>query len=117
MDAKNFAIGILSTTAVILLVGLFVIHSRPEPVYASGMNAQGGDYLLTTGQLQDSEELLYVVDAQKKAMIVYRFNINTKRIEHTFATNLTTALQGGESDASDATGQAPARRGGTPRRR
>jgi hypothetical protein len=101
MDAKNFTIGILSTTAVILLVGLFVIHSRPEPSYASGMNAQGGDYLLTTGQLQDSEELLYVVDAQNRRMVVYRFDINRKQIQHTFAKNLT-ALEPGDDSAKAA---------------
>jgi hypothetical protein len=110
MDAKNFTIGILSTTAVILLVGLFVIHSRPEPSYASGMNAQGGDYLLTTGQLQDSEELLYVVDAQSRRMVVYRFDINRKQIQHTFAKNLS-ALQGSDDDSAQAPAQPPSRRG------
>ena len=109
MDAKNFTIGILSTTAVILLVGLFVIHSRPEPTYASGMNAQGGDYLLTTGQLQDSEELLYVVDAQSRRMIVYRFDINRKQIQYTFTKQLT-ALEGSDDDSAQAAPEPRSRR-------
>ena len=109
MDPKNFTIGILSTTAVILLVGLLVIHNRPQPAYASGMNAQGGDYLLTTGQLQDSEELLYIIDARAQRMIVYRFDINRNQIEHTFAKNLA-RLQGRDEESSRGTGKTPSRR-------
>ena len=80
MDPKNFAIGLLSTTAVILFVGLLVIQTRPEPVYASSMNAQGGDYLLTTGQLSDTEELLYLIDARNQVLVIYRFDLNQKRV-------------------------------------
>ncbi|MCP4248761.1 MAG: hypothetical protein GY778_17090, partial [bacterium] len=78
-DSKNLAIGVLSTTAVILLVGLILLHSRPEPAYGFGMNAQGGDYLLTTGQMQPSQELLYVIDAALEKMLVYRFDMNRKQ--------------------------------------
>lgn len=80
MDSKNLAIGILSTTAVILLVGLILVQTRPEPAYGFGMNAQGGDYLLTTGQMQHSQELLYVIDAALEKMLVYRFDINRRQI-------------------------------------
>ena len=83
MDSKNLAIGVLSTTAVILFVGLLVVQTRPEPAYAFGMNAQGGDYLLTTGQLQSSEELLYVIDARLQRLILYRFDINREQIKLT----------------------------------
>lgn len=80
MDSKNFAIGILSTTAVILLVGLVLVQSRPEPAYGFGMNAQGGDYLLTTGQLQPSQEVLYVIDAASERLLVYGFDMGRKQI-------------------------------------
>ena len=83
MDSKNLAIGVLSTTAVILFVGLLVVQTRPEPAYAFGMNAQGGDYLLTTGQLQSSEELLYVIDARLQRLIIYRFDFNRQQIKLT----------------------------------
>lgn len=82
MDSKNFAIGMLSTTAVILFVGLAVIHSRPAPVYADGMTVRGGDYEVTVGALdQDDEELVYIIDAAQQRMIAYRFNSTTERIE------------------------------------
>lgn len=82
MDNKNFAIGLLSTTAVILFVGLAVIHSRPASVHADGMTVRGGDYEITVGALdQEDEELVYVIDSSQQRMIAYRFNSNTERID------------------------------------
>ena len=81
MQSKDLAIGVLSTTAIILLVGLILVHTRPEPAYGFGMNAQGGDYLLTTGQLQPSLELLYVIDAAEDKMLVYLFDMNRRQIK------------------------------------
>lgn len=82
MDSKNFAIGVLSTTAMVLLVGLIVIQSRPAPVRADGMTAQGGDYVMTVGALnQRDEDLVYIIDAPAEKMIAYRFDAGTRRIE------------------------------------
>ncbi len=82
MDSKNFAIGILSTTAAILLVGLLIVNTQPEPVWASGMNASAGDYILTVGNdVSDDEELLYVIDTSAQKLIVYRFNGRQHEIE------------------------------------
>lgn len=82
MDTKNFAIGILSTTAVMLLVGVLIIASRPGPVFASGMTARGGDFTLTVGSdASGDEEFVYVIDAPTQRMLVYRFNSNRHEIE------------------------------------
>lgn len=82
MDSKNFAIGILSTTALIMLVGLLVINTRPEPVWADGMTTSGGDYVLTVGAVSTSdEEYLYVIDAPSGKLIAYRFDAGRQRIE------------------------------------
>ncbi len=82
MDSKNFTIGILSTTAVILLVGLVIINTRPEPASASGMTVTGGDYVLTVGSdISSDEELLYVVDAPEEKLVVYRFDGGRQQIE------------------------------------
>ncbi|MHC4067290.1 MAG: hypothetical protein ACYSUI_22690 [Planctomycetota bacterium] len=88
MDSKNLAIGVLSTTAVILLTALILVQTRPEPAYAFGMNAQGGDYLLTTGQMQPAQELLYVIDAAHERMVVYQFDINRRQINMGRSVNL-----------------------------
>ena len=80
MNSKDLTIGILSTTAVILFVGLVLVQSRPEPAYAFGMTARGGDYLVTTGQLQPSQEVLYILDAASEKLLVYRFDMSRKQI-------------------------------------
>lgn len=82
MDSRNFAIGVLSTTAVMLLVGLVVVHSRPAPVQARGMTLVAGEYVLTVGSLdQVDEDLLYVVDNGESKLVTYRFDGIGNRIE------------------------------------
>ncbi len=103
MDPKNFTIGVLSTTAAILLVGVVIVQSRPQPVRASGMTASGGEYVLTVGRdISGDQELLYVIDSGTQRMVVYRFNANRQQIE---------LIQGIELDklreANAAAGQQP----------
>lgn len=82
MDNKNFAIGILSTTAAILFVGLVVIHTRPASVLADGMTTRGGNYDMTVGAVDKrDEELVYVINTPQLRMIAYRFNATTNQIE------------------------------------
>ncbi len=82
MDPRNFAIGVLSTTATILLVGVVLLFSRPDDVRAGGMTASGGGYIVTVGSLtQNDEELVYVIDASTDKMIAYRFDGNRRQIE------------------------------------
>lgn len=82
MDSKNFAIGVLSITAVILLVGVLVIGAQPSPVLAAGMTASGGEYILTVGVSSSvDEELLYVIDTQTNRLAMYRFDSVRPQIE------------------------------------
>ena len=82
MNSRNFAIGVLSTTATILLVGVVLLYSRPDDVRADGMTASGGGYVVTVGSLtQNDEELVYVIDATTDKMIAYRFDGNRRLIE------------------------------------
>lgn len=74
METKNFAIGVLSVTAVVLLVGLLVIHARPEPAYGAGMVTAGGDYVLVVGKVSQTEEILYVIDGAAQKLGVYAFD-------------------------------------------
>ena len=81
MTSKDFAIGVLSTTAVILLAGLLVIHARPATAFAHGMTTSTGRYVLTVGNIQISnQELLYVLDTTEQKIIAYRFNAAKKQI-------------------------------------
>jgi len=82
MDSKNIAIGVLSTTATILLVGVVLLYSRPDEVRAGGMTTSGGRYVVTVGSLtQNDEDLVYVLDTSADKMVVYRFDGNRHQIE------------------------------------
>ena len=82
MDSKNFAIGVLSTTATILLVGVVLVHSRSNEALADGMTASGGGYIMTVGNLtQHDEELIYLMDGATDKMVVYRFDGSRRQIE------------------------------------
>lgn len=82
MDQKNFAIGVLSTTAAIMFTGLIMIGTRPETANAAGMTTSGGEYIMTVGTTpQTDEEYLYVLDTGMQKMIVYRFDANRANME------------------------------------
>ncbi len=81
MNSKDLAIGVLSTTAVILFVGLIILNTQPTPVYASGMSDRGGDYILVTGAMWAQEELLYVINSAENKMMIYRFDTQTGQIK------------------------------------
>jgi len=78
MDKRDFTIGALSITAVILLVGLIIVNAHPQPAFAkAGVGVESGDYVLATGAYRIDEDLLYVIDAVAQLLIVYRFDVNT----------------------------------------
>lgn len=81
MDRNTFTIGVLSITAVILLVGILVIGSMPAPAVAVGMNDRGGDYLVVTSYVNTGTELVFVIDAATARMVAYTFDINARLID------------------------------------
>jgi len=82
MDSRNFAIGLLSTTATILLVGVVLLYSRPNQVLAEGMTVSGGGYIVTVGSLtRNDEEVVYIMDTATDKMLVYRFDTQRSQIE------------------------------------
>ncbi len=81
VDSKDLAIGILSTTAAILLVGLLILNTRPEPAWADGMTTTGGGYVVTVGSATPDEEYVYVLNSPAERLIAYRFNSSNQQIE------------------------------------
>lgn len=78
MDKRDFTIGVLSITAVILLVGLIMVNTAARPAFAdAGVGVESGDYVLATGAHRIDEDLLYVVDCVAQRLIVYRFDVDT----------------------------------------
>lgn len=80
LDGKSFAIGILSVTACVLLVGYLLLAAQPAPVYATGQVDRGGDYILATQQLSNSQEGVIVIDAAARQMSLYILDMNQRRI-------------------------------------
>ena len=80
-DSRDFVIGILSTTAAILLVGLLVINTRPEPAMADGMTTTSGSYVMTVGSVTPDEEYVYILKSPAERLIAYRFNDTRQQIE------------------------------------
>lgn len=82
MDSKDFTIGILATTAAVLLVGLLVINTRPTPALAAGMTQTVGEYTITVGVgLQNDQDVVYVLDATEQKIAAYQFDAGRKQIE------------------------------------
>jgi len=80
MNSKDMAIAVLSTTSVVLLVGLLVVNMMPSPAFGSGMTAKAGKYIITVGVgSTNNEEYVYVTDTSSDRIGVYRFAGN--RIE------------------------------------
>ncbi len=71
MNHQNFAIGILSVTATILLVGLILLGSMSQQEASALHVDRGGDYVLLTSQWQSDREVLWVLDARSQVLGLY----------------------------------------------
>ena len=81
MDSKNFTIGVLSTTAAILLAALLIIQTRPQTARADGMTILSGDYSISVGAVtRNDEDLLYIIDSPQELLNTYRFDSRAKQI-------------------------------------
>ncbi len=83
ISPKDFAIGVLSVTAVILLATLLTINAFvPRQAHAQ-LQAQAGasgNLLVTASRLDETAELLMVLDARQRLMNAYGFNVQEGRI-------------------------------------
>ena len=81
IDSKTFAIGVLSVTAAILLVGMILVTAFPTRALATGQNDRSGDYLMLTQQISNSVEGVVVIDAASKRMNVYGLDLGGKQLK------------------------------------
>lgn len=80
-ESRRLAIGVLSVTATVLLVGILVVSLLNRPVLAIGQTDRGGDYIMVTMQFRNDTENLVVTDAAAERMIVYGWNQNTRKLD------------------------------------
>jgi len=82
LSGHDLALGVLSVTAVILLVAVFTVQAlRPEPALAFAQNGRAGKYVVATSQLDDTAELLLVFNTEVGQMNVYGFNVQANQLE------------------------------------
>lgn len=79
LDARTFAIGILGITACILFVGLLLVTM--QPAYGIGQTDRGGDYIMLTQQLTNSQEGVVIIDAASRQMTLYALNNSNKQLQ------------------------------------
>ena len=79
-NRDTFAIGVLSVTATILLVGVLVVVSLPAPAMALGELDRGGDYVMLTSQFLANWELVFITDGAVGRMGAYFYNLNNQTI-------------------------------------
>lgn len=78
LDGKSLAIGVLSVTACVLFVGYVLLLASPRSAYAIGTSDRGGDYVMVTQQLSNSQEAVVLIDAAARRMNVYGYDFNQK---------------------------------------
>ncbi len=82
VDARTFAVGVLSVTACVLFVGLILLAAAPQQLaQAAGQNDRAGDYIMVTQQVSESTEVVGVIDVAARQMIYYIFDPNRETIE------------------------------------
>jgi hypothetical protein len=81
VDSKTFAIGVLSVTAAILLVGFVLVTAFPRPAMATGQSDRSGDYIMLTQQISNSVEAVVVIDAGSKRMCLYSLDLGAKQLK------------------------------------
>ncbi len=80
LDAKAFAIGVLSVTACVLFVGFILATLSPVPAYGVGQSDRAGDYIMLTQQLSTSQEGVIVIDAAAQRMSLYAYDYSLRRL-------------------------------------
>ena len=82
ISAKDFAIGVLSVTAVVLLATLLMINAFvPRQACAAPPAAGAGNFVVGTSQLEETSELLYILNSEQRLMNVYGFNVGTGQVD------------------------------------
>ncbi|HOW69661.1 MAG TPA: hypothetical protein PKY77_03590 [Phycisphaerae bacterium] len=82
LTTKDFAIGVLSITAVILLTAILLLNTfQPRTAMAFAQTDRTPGYTMSSAQLDGTTELLLVVSERGQKMNVYAFNKVMGRID------------------------------------
>ena len=70
MDKKEFAIGILSLMATLLLAGIYFSPPRAQAL----MTIKDRDFSLVTARTQENGDVLYVLDNRSGKVAIYSYD-------------------------------------------
>ena len=96
MDKKTFWIGILTLTAVVLVVGIYFVDT---PVANAGMTIKDRDYQVVTARIPTGGDGLYILDNKTGLIAVFSYDTNARGLRAQAA-----------RPVADAFGAAPGRR-------
>lgn len=81
MNSKDFMIGVLTVTAVILLTTVVLLSVlSPQPVQAANQLVRGGGYTLYTLQVSETRENVCVLNESLGLLNIYGYDINRQRM-------------------------------------
>ena len=81
MNGKDFTIGVLSVTAVVLLVGFLLLQAiPPQPAMASGQGGVVGEYVASTEQVDEYCEVVTILDTATQRMNFYMLDLSTNQL-------------------------------------
>lgn len=82
LTTKDFAIGVLSITAVVLLTSILLLNAfQPRTALAFAQTDRTAGYSMSSAQLDGTTELLLVLNERGQKMNVYAFNKVTGRVD------------------------------------
>jgi len=71
---------VLTVTAGVLLVGFVLVSTTPRQALGVGQLDRGGDYIMLTQQISNSQEAVVIVDAASKRLNMYHLDANTRKL-------------------------------------
>ena len=91
MDRKSFTVGILSITALILVIANLV--PMPQPAFG-GEAIKDRDYQVVTARVQTGGEGLYIMDNKTGQVAVFTWDTGARQVRVRGVRNITEAFSG-----------------------
>jgi hypothetical protein len=91
MDRKSFTVGILSITALILVIANLV--PMPQPAIAAE-TVKDRDYQVVTARVQTGGEGLYIMDNKTGQVAVFTWDTGARQVRVRGVRNITDAFAG-----------------------
>ena len=80
-DNQNLAIGVLTITAIVLLVAVLLggdgVNRQAQAI---GQTDRGGDYIVVTSQFTQNAEIVLVTDAAARRLNVYGYDTTRREL-------------------------------------